>query len=83
MLKTYLYVPDQLNTELVLLAKTQKVSKAALMRDALEEGITHIKKKRAGSASLLLRIAEIGKKYRPNGPRDLSSRMDEYLWEAK
>lgn len=81
MLRTYLYVPHKLNEEINVTAEIQKISKAELMRNALKEGLISLKRKQAGSASVLLRIAEIGEKYKPRGPRDLSAKMDDYLWE--
>lgn len=81
MLKTYLYVPEELSKEIKELAKYEKKSKAEIMRTALKEGVAKIKRKRVGSAEVLLRIAELGKKYKVRGPKDASARMDEYLWD--
>lgn len=81
MLKTYLYIPQQLNEEVNALAGAEKVSKAELMRNALEEGLAFLKRKRASSAFVLLQITKIGRKYKTRGPKDLSQKMDEYLWE--
>ncbi len=39
MLKTYLYVPEQLNQEINQLAKAEKTSKAEMIRVALKEGV--------------------------------------------
>jgi len=80
MLKTYLYVPDQLNQEINALAQIQKISKAEVIRTAIKKGITFIKRQAASSASLLLQIGKIGEKYQPHGPKDLSAKMDNYLW---
>ena len=82
MLKTYLYVPEQLNQEINALAQLQKESKAKIIRTALEKGIIFIKRQKASSASVLLRIAEVGKKYKPCGPKDVSTKMDDYLWSS-
>jgi len=81
MLRTYLYVPQKLNEEINAVAEIQKISKAELMRNALKEGLVFLKRKQASSASVLLRIAEIGGKYKPRGPRNLSAKMDDYLWK--
>ena len=80
MLKTYLYVPDELNNEVETLAKLESKSKAEIIRSALREGVGVIKKKRASSAEALLEIARIGKKNRACGPKDLSRNLDKYLW---
>lgn len=80
MLKTYLYVPQELNKEISFLAGVQKTSKAELMRNALREGLNAIKRKKGNSAKMLLKIAEIGRKHNAKGPKDLSTKMDKYLW---
>ncbi len=80
MLKTYLYVPEELDKKINFTAKTQNKSKAEVIRLALEKGITEIQQQGTASAQALLQIAEIGKKYNLQGPIDGSERMDEYLW---
>ena len=80
MLKTYLYVPDQLEEKINLTAKTQNKSKAEVIRQALEKGIIAMQHQGTASAQALLKIAEIGKKYNLTGPKDGSEKMDEYLW---
>lgn len=81
MLKTYLYIPDDLNEKINRAAKDQNQSKAEIIRKALENGIKTQKKPIPGGAQTLLKLAEIGKKYKLKGPRDLSKNMDKYLWE--
>lgn len=80
MLKTYLYIPEQLEEKLKLTAKTQKKSKAEVMREALREGIGALERKQAGGAEVLLKLAKMAKKYGVKGPRDGSVNHDYYLW---
>lgn len=80
MLKTYLYIPEQLEEKLKLTAKTQKKSKAEVMRQALEKGIRDIQQQGTASAQVLLKIAELGRKYKVKGPKDAVERFDEYLY---
>mgnify|MGYP001618200488 CR=1 FL=1 len=80
MLKTYLYVPDELNREINLLVKMQKASKAEVIRLVLKAGVAQIKNKKTGGAEILLKLAEMGKKIRAKGPKDLSANLDKYLW---
>ncbi len=80
MLKTYLYLPEELNNQITLLASTQNKSKAEIIRRALKKGIAPIQKRQTSSADALLKIAKIGKKYNLHGPKDGSEKMDEYLW---
>lgn len=80
MLKTYLYVPEELEKKIIRTAKAQNKSKAEVIRQALEKGITTVMQQGSASAQALLKIAEIGKKYNLKGPKDGSEKMDEYLW---
>lgn len=80
MLKTYLYIPDNLEERINQTARIQKKSKAEVMRQALEEGINNLTKKQVGGAEVLLKLAELGRKYNIRGPRDASINHDYYLW---
>ena len=73
MLKTYLYIPEQLEEKIKLAAETQNKSKAEVIRQALEKGIIAVQNQGTASVQALLKIAEIGKKYKPKGPKDLSA----------
>lgn len=81
MLKTYLYIPEHLNRKIDYTAKMQNRSKAEVIRQALESGIGTVQQQSAASAEVLLKIAELGKKYNVKGPKDSSTRMNEYLWD--
>lgn len=80
MLRTYIYVPYPLNDKVEKIAKEMKVSKAHVIREALEHGIGTVQNKQAASADVLLKIAEIGRINNLNGPVDLSTNLDKYLW---
>lgn len=81
MMKTYLYIPEELNKQIIHTAKTQKKSKAAVIRLAIEIGINTPQIQENSSAKVLLKLAELGKKYKVHGPKDNSSqRIDELLW---
>lgn len=80
MLKTYLYIPDHLEEQIVQTARLQKKSKAEVMRQALESGLKKFKSQGNAGVEVLFKLAELGKKYKLKGPKDSSSRMDEYLW---
>lgn len=78
MLKTYLYIPEHLEEKIVFAAKTQKKSKAEVMRKALEKGVDILNER--GSAISLLKLADIGKRAKFKGPKNSSRRIDELLW---
>ncbi|HLD26815.1 MAG TPA: hypothetical protein VJB63_02570 [Patescibacteria group bacterium] len=80
MLKTYLYIPEHLEEKIIYTARTQKKSKAVVMRLALEKGIVAIQQQGTASAQILLKLSEIGKQYNLKGPKDSSARIDELLW---
>lgn len=80
MLKTYLYIPDHLQEKISRVAKSQNKSKAEVIRQALEKGITAVQHQGNASAQALIKIAQIGEKYKPKGPKDLSTNLDQYLW---
>ncbi len=79
MTKTYLYIPDELDKRIIAIVRQEKRSKAEVMRQILEQGLAQ-GEKNAG-AEVLLKLAELGKKYRVRGPKDSSARMDELLWD--
>lgn len=80
MLKTYLYIPEHLEIMIKHTAKTQKKSKAEVIRKALEEGFRSLENQKYGGAEVLLKIAELAKRHKVKGPRDGSINHDYYLW---
>lgn len=80
MLKTYLYVPEELEEKIKLTAKIQNKSKAEIIRQALKKGIVAVQQQNTASAQILLKLAEVGKQYNLQGPKDSSERIDELLW---
>ena len=81
MIRTYIYFPKELNSEIEVLAKDVNKSKASVIREALQEGLNSIKKQKSGGIEALLKIADLGEKIKAKGPSDLSSNIDKYLWE--
>ena len=81
MLKTYIYVPDSLNEKIIRMAELQKKSKAEVIRNALEKGLVVEQHKGNASAQVLLKIAELGEKYKVKGPKDAVEHFDEYLYD--
>ncbi len=79
MLRTYLYIPDYLEKQINQTVHAQKKSKAEVLRQALEKGIAAVQQQGTASSRTLLKLAQIGKRYKLKGIHD-SSRMDELLW---
>lgn len=80
MLKTYLYIPEQLEEKIVYTAKALRQSKAEVIRQAIEKGIHAVQQQGTASAEALLEVVKLGKKHQVKGPKDSSQRMDNYLW---
>lgn len=81
MIRTYIYYPEELDELIEQFATTTKKSKATVIREALVEGLTSIKRHKTGGVEALLKIAELGKRINAVGPTDLSTNMDMYLWD--
>jgi len=81
MLKTYLYIPEQLEQKINVTAKTKNKSKAEVIRQALEKGITYVAQQGTASAQILLKLAELGKRNKLQGPKDSSVKIDDLLWD--
>ncbi len=77
--KTFVYFPNDLKQEIEVLAIKEKKSKAKVIREALQHGLTA--KRQQSGVDVLLKIAELGRKFKPKGPRDASQKIDEYLWD--
>ncbi len=83
MLKTYLYIPDELDKKVTRIIKAKKISKAAFTRDALKEKVERVERsENYSSADIFLKLAEMGKKYKLKGPKDLSKNHNKYLWDT-
>ena len=80
MLRTHIYLPDQLNTEIEFTAKLKRKSKAEVIRAALEQGLKTIRPRRSSSTKALLEMVKEAKKFTGTGPKDLSINHDYYTW---
>lgn len=80
MLRTYIYLPEALNAEIEITARTQRKSKAEVIRDALTHGMKVVRPKRSASAKALVDIAKEAKQLNIQGPKDLSVNHDHYTW---
>ena len=83
MLKTYLYLPEELDNQIKRVATFNKASKAETIRQVLKEGleVVEAKKSKKGNAESLVKLAEIGNKNNLKGPKDASKNLDKYLWK--
>ncbi|OGM68481.1 hypothetical protein A2975_03100 [Candidatus Woesebacteria bacterium RIFCSPLOWO2_01_FULL_44_14] len=77
MIRTQVYLPEDLYQELRLLARREEQPAAKVIRDLLKNGLKkRVKSKKRNAGDLLLEIAKIGAR----GPKDLSVNHDKYLY---
>lgn len=77
MVRTQVYVPDNIHRQLIQEARKEGSSMAHLVRDFIEAGLQHKKNTdQSGSSAIeaLLRMSVKG------GPKDLSANLDKYLY---
>lgn len=75
MIRTQIYLPESLHQSIELLSKRRKRSKAELIRNLLEKGLTQ-EELGGGSGVALLDLVKI----KARGPRNLSVKIDEALY---
>ena len=76
MLRTQIYLPEDLRQEIDAVARKEKKPAARVIRELLTEGINNKHKETAGAA--MSRLAALKVK---GGPSDLSINLDKYLYE--
>lgn len=83
MLRKQLYIPEELQRQIKLLVLKEKKTEAEVVRELLASALDRKKRVKGRSfrnpADFLLSIAL----YKVKGPRDLSSRLDDYLYGRK
>ena len=89
MIRTQIYLTPALHQHFTRLARKNRTSMAREVRVSLEKQITpkDVKKtkktKYKGAAGWLLKVAEEAEKMKYDGPKDLATNMDEYLYGDK
>lgn len=83
MLRTYLYIPDDLEKKINRAVKTRKQSKAEVIRTALEKGLDIVDQR--NGAQILLDLSEKAREILKDEklPKDLSINHDYYIWGGK
>lgn len=82
MLRVNIYIPEEINTTVRLLARLLGKTKAEIVRMALSDGLKSMKPKKDDSAKRLLDLVKMAEKIPTVGkvPKDLSINHDYYLW---
>lgn len=79
MIRTQVYLDDDVYTQVRLLAQAQNQPAAAIIRKYIRAGVVKTKKKWNAREALLLLAKHAGK----GGPRDLATNLDDYLYGDK
>lgn len=75
MIRTQIYLPEQLYLQIRLMARQQNLPAAKVIRKLMVNGIKKTKRETLGEAML-----NLAKHASSKGPRDLSTRHDDYLY---
>ena len=75
MIRTQVYFPEEIYTEVKVVAKKENKPTAQVVRELLEEGL-NLKRQKSSVGKALLSLTTIKAK----GPKDLSSSIDKYLY---
>ena len=82
MIRTQVYLTEEQTQYIKLRAKRENKAEAEVIRELLDTGrhaSPRIDQESTGDA--LLRLAKLGEKLHVKAPADLSSRIDEYLYD--
>jgi hypothetical protein len=79
MIRTQVYLTEGQARDIKLQAKRERKPEAEVIRELVNKGLRQLGSHEESTGHSLLRLAAIGGK----GPEDLSSRIDEYLYEDK
>lgn len=75
MIRTQIYLPEELHAQLTSIASTKKVPAAEIIRELLKTGLQKTNKRNSGHT--LEKIAKMGLK----GPGNFSTQIDKFLYE--
>lgn len=82
--RTYVYLPDQLRNRIAHTARQRNITKASLIREALEAGLVQYPPAAAvksPSAKALVGLTETAQTFNGTAPKDLAQHHDKYLWD--
>ncbi|HUD44103.1 MAG TPA: hypothetical protein VMR41_01030 [Patescibacteria group bacterium] len=83
MLRTNVYLTQKQEQAIKLRAAVSKQPRAVVLRAVIDEGLKAIPVQASSSTLGLLRLGEIAEQFKGKvqGPKDLSSNIDKYLWD--
>ena len=81
MVQRKFYLPETMYIELQLLAKASKKTITQVLREAVTVGLKRTLSTKHKQTRGLLGLAELGKRLKVKGPKDLARNHDKYLAE--
>jgi len=82
MIRTQVFLTDEQKQDIELRAKPQNKAEAEIIRELLETGRhAYPRADQESTGDALLRLTKLGEKLHVKAPADLSSRIDEYLYD--
>ena len=82
MIRAQVYLTDEQKQDVALRAKRQNKAEAEVIRELLDTGChASPRTEQESTGDALLRLAKLGEKLHVKAPADLSSRIDEYLYD--
>jgi hypothetical protein len=82
MIRTQVYLTEDQIRDIKLRAKREDKPEAEVIRELLATGIDAYRRQdRETTGDALLRLAKLGKKLQVKAPADLSTRVDDYLYD--
>jgi hypothetical protein len=81
MIRTQVYLTEHQAKAIKLLAASTQKPQAAVIRDVIQTGLQNQIAGQRGSAKGLLALAELGRRLKVQGPGDLSTNHDKYLYD--
>jgi hypothetical protein len=84
MIRTMVYLTEEQARDIKLTAKREQRPEAEVIRELISKGQkVSSRQGRESTGEALLRLATLGEKLQVKAPADLSSRIDEYLYDEK
>ncbi len=84
MIRTMVYLTEEQARDIKLKAKREQRPEAEVIRDLISKGQKASSRQgRESTGDALLRLAMLGEKLQVKAPADLSSRVDDYLYDEK
>lgn len=81
MLRTNVYLTEEQERELNRRAVIARKTKAKVLREVIDKGLQATQSQKSTSTEGFLKLAELGKRFKGTGPKDLSINHDKYTWD--